>query len=57
MKNKVLIGACAAAVLALGSACSDTFSPTSSLEGRILPNVGLDMVVSAPQGKAQGLAA
>lgn len=51
MKNKVLIGLCAAG-LAMMSACSDTFNPTSDREGRILPNVGLDMVVAAPQGKA-----
>ncbi len=52
MKNKVLTGFCAVAGLAFLSACSDTFNPSGDREGRILPSIGLDPVVAAPQGKA-----
>ena len=52
MKNKLLIGVYAAAGLAFVTACSDTFNSSADSEGRILPSIGLDRTVAAPQSKA-----
>lgn len=47
------MGTCVAATLVMGTACSDTWNPSSDREGRILPSLDLNKEVAAPKAKAR----